>query len=332
MSRDPSSTARITVDALPETGDASESAAEVRDGLRRTPKDISATPRYFYDDRGSELFERITEQPEYYQTRTEYSLLLERADEVVSRVSPGALVELGSGAASKTRALLDAMHRAGEPMRYLPLDVSDDALRSSSERLAGEYPELEVQGFVGDFNGSLREVLGGEDRKLVAFLGGTIGNFTPEYRTNFLRKLGETLKPGDHLLVGMDLLKDPAVIEAAYDDAAGVTAEFNLNLLNNMNRELAADFEPDRFRHRALFNPEASRLEMWLESDEEQEVRLEELQMTVTFGEGEGMRTEISTKFTRRTAAEVFSAAGFELSGFYTDEEALFSLALCEVG
>jgi L-histidine N-alpha-methyltransferase len=321
---------RIRIERLEDPGSAG-SGEEVRAGLTANPKDLSAAPRYFYDERGSELFEQITELPEYYQTRAEYSLLRAESAGIVAGSRPGELVELGSGSSSKTRALLDAMRRAGGPVRYTPLDVSEEPLRESAQRLAREYPGLEVRDFVGDFNGPLDGVLAGEGRRLVAFLGGTIGNFTPTTRREFLEKVRRRLGPDDHFLVGLDLVKDRRVLEAAYNDSAGVTAEFNRNMLRNINRELEADFEPGAFEHRAFYNAEESRVELWLDAAAEQVVRVRELDLTVSFAAGEGVRTEISTKFTRESAGEVFTEAGFRLEGWYTDRNGLFGLALCGV-
>ncbi|TCJ20037.1 L-histidine N(alpha)-methyltransferase [Rubrobacter taiwanensis] len=310
----------------PETGE------EVRTGLTALPKDLSAAPRYFYDELGSELFERITQLPEYYQTRAEHSILRERSDEIVARSRPGELIELGSGSAGKTRTLLDALRRAGGPVRYAPLDVSGAALRESARRLAREYPGIRIRGFAGDFNGPLDRVLEGAGRRLVVFLGGTVGNFTPAARREFLEKVRRGLGPGDRFLVGLDLVKDRATLEAAYNDSAGVTAEFNRNMLRNINRELGGDFDPEAFEHRAFYNERDSRIEMWLQATGEQEVRVRELDLTVRFAAGEGVRTEISAKFTRRTAGEVFAEAGFRLENWYTDREGLFGLALFRVG
>jgi len=222
-----------------------------------------------------------------------------------------------------------------DPARYVPFDVSESALQGSAERLVEEYPALEIQGYVGDFDHSLERLLARPRSvnglgRLVVFLGGTIGNFTPEKRRGFLGRLRSGLEEGDHLLVGVDLVKDPRVLEAAYDDAAGVTARFNKNLLSVLNRKLGGEFEPDLFDHRATYNPEESRVEMWLDSKVAQRVPVVALDLEVPFEPGEGMKTEISTKFTHESVAEAFDEAGLQLLGLYTDEENLFGLALGE--
>jgi L-histidine Nalpha-methyltransferase len=334
-------TARTTVRALDDTGeDLGQMVEDVRVGLLSNPKDLSPWPKYFYDSEGSELFEEITVLPEYYQTRTELSILVERAPEIVARTRCRELVELGSGSASKTRTLLDAMtaeqgRYVQDPARYVPFDVSESALKSSAERLLEEYPTLEIHGFVGDFDHSLERLLARPQPanglgRLVVFLGGTIGNFTPEKRREFLGRLRSGLEEGDYLLIGVDLVKDTRVLEAAYDDAAGVTARFNKNLLNVLNCKLGGEFDPDLFDHRATYNPEESRVEMWLDSKVAQSVPVAALGLKVPFEAGEGVRTEISTKFTRESVAEAFDEAGLRLLDLYTDEEDLFGLALGE--
>jgi L-histidine Nalpha-methyltransferase len=324
-----------------------EMAKNVRAGLLARPKDLSPWPKYFYDEKGSELFEEITSLPEYYQTRTELSILREKAPEILARTRCRELVELGSGSASKTRALLDAMMAQRErfgsyPVRYVPLDISEGTLTSSAKRLFEEYPTLEISGFVGDFDHSLEgmlthpwsmdETVKDSAGRLVVFLGGTIGNFTPEQRRSFLDRMRAGLKEGDHLLVGVDLFKDAPVLEAAYDDAAGVTARFNKNLLNVLNRELGGQFDPELFAHRALYDAGAERVEMWLDSKVAQKVPVAALGLKVPFEAGEGMRTEISAKFTRSMAERMFEEAGFVSIGWYTDEGGLFGLALGRTG
>lgn len=318
-------------------------AEDVRAGLLSVPKDLSPWPKYFYDEKGSELFEEITALPEYYQTRTELSILEEKAPEIVARTRCRELVELGSGSSSKTRVLLDAITNARkgtDSTHYVPLDVSESALKDSARKLLQEYPTLEISGFVGDFDHSLERLLtrpqltdeSGVDGagRLIIFLGGTIGNFAPERRRLFLNNLRAGLKRGDYLLVGVDLVKDTRVLEAAYDDAAGVTARFNKNLLKVLNRRLGGEFDPKFFAHRATYNDEATRVEMWLDSKVAQTVPVADLDLDVTFAAGEGMRTEISTKFTRESAGEMFRESGFKLLTFYTDDEDLFGLALGE--
>ena len=324
---------RATVRSLGEVSeDPGRMAEDVRAGLLGVPKDLSPWPKYFYDAEGSEIFEEITALPEYYQTRTELSILEAKAGELAARTGARELVELGSGSSSKTGALLDAMLETGDAVSYVPFDVSESAVKGSAERLREEYPELEISGFVGDFDHSLERLL---DRprndgsgRLVIFLGGTVGNFTPERRREFLGRLQGGFESGDYLLVGLDLVKDARVLEAAYDDAAGVTARFNKNLLNVLNRKLGGEFDPDLFAHRATFNPEESRVEMWLDSEVAQRVPVKSLDLEVSFDKGEGMRTEISTKFTRESIASTFDEAGLLMLDLYTDDKDLFGLAL----
>jgi L-histidine N-alpha-methyltransferase len=300
---------RTTVESLGETSeDLGQIVEDVRKGLFGVPKDLSPWPKYFYDAEGSEIFEEITALPEYYQTRTELSILETRAREIIAHTGASELVELGSGSASKTRALLDAMLDGAGTVNYVPFDVSESAVTGSAERLREEYPSLEISGFVGDFDHSLERLLARSRRdgsgRLVIFLGGTIGNFTPERRREFLERLRSGLEKGDYLLVGVDIVKDPRVLEAAYDDAAGVTARFNKNLLNVLNYKLGGEFDPDLFAHRATYNAEASRVEMWLDSEAEQAVRAGDF--GATFQKGEGLRTEISARFTPDSAARTF--------------------------
>jgi L-histidine N-alpha-methyltransferase len=331
---------RVTVRSLGgEEEDFERMTGDIRTGLLSEPKDLSPWPKYFYDEKGSEIFEEITTLPEYYQTRAELSILKEKSSEIVARTRCRELVELGSGSASKTRALLGTMIEAhessgsAEPIHYVPLDVSESALKASAQRLVGEYPTLEVSGFVGDFDHSLEYLLAHPRQaegfgRLVIFLGGTIGNFTPEQRRSFLERLQAGLKEGDHLLVGMDLVKSRNVLEAAYDDAAGVTSRFNKNLLNVLNRKLGGEFDPDLFDHRVIYDAKAERVEMWLDSKIAQKVPVAALGLVVPFGEGEGIRTEISSKFTRKKVAVTFRDAGLQLLDLYTEEEYLFGLAL----
>ena len=309
-------------------------ARDVRAGLAAAPKDLSPWPKYFYDAEGSGLFEEITRQPEYYQTGTELSILRDKSSSILSRTGCRELVELGSGSASKTRALIDAMLDLSDDgtARYVPFDVSESAVRGSGEGLLAAYPGLEIRGFVGDFDRSLGRLLDrpsdlpSDRRRLVAFLGGTIGNFTREKRRDFLGEIRSGLREDDHVLVGMDLVKDPGVVEAAYNDAAGVTARFNKNMLRVINDRLGAGFDPDLFSHRAFYDAENARVEMWLDSEKDQTVPVSGLE--VRFGRGEGVRTEISAKFTPGSAARTFESSGLELLDLYTDERNLFALAL----
>jgi L-histidine N-alpha-methyltransferase len=237
-------------------------AEDVLDGLTRPFKELP--PKHFYDARGSDLFERICELPEYYPTRTERLILRERSAEIAERTAACELVELGAGFATKTRVLLDALSEAGTLERYIPVDVSQATVEACAEQLVREYPGLHVHGLVGDFERHLRHLPEPCGPRLVAFLGGTIGNFLPGARRRFLRSIGDQLGPEDALLLGTDLVKDQAVLEAAYDDAEGVTAEFNRNVLHVLNRELGGDFDVDAFEHVAFFDPEHEWIEMRL--------------------------------------------------------------------
>jgi L-histidine N-alpha-methyltransferase len=303
-------------------------ANDVLDGLTRPFKELP--PKHFYDARGSELFEQICEQPEYYPTRTERSILESRAAEIVEATGAGDLVELGSGAADKARILLDAMASAGTLHRYVPLDVSEVVVRDAAAQLVDEHPELRVHGVIGDFERHLDRVpapIEGVPR-IVALLGGTIGNFPPGTRRRLLRSVGALLGPEDRLLLGTDLVKDPTVIEAAYDDARGVTAEFNRNVLRVINRELGADFTPERFDHIAFFDRRHEWIEMRLRSQLPCTVLIGDLGLRIEFAAGEEVRTEISAKFTRPRIEADFGAAGLELDRWYTDEHKLYALSL----
>ncbi len=301
-------------------------AEDVLDGLTRPFKELP--PKHFYDARGSELFDQICELPEYYPTRTERSILEARAEDIVEMTGATELVELGSGSAEKTRVLLDAMAAAGDLRRYVPIDVSETALRASAEQLIDEYPGLRVHGLVGDFERHLDRLPEPDGQRLMCFLGGTIGNFPPGARRRFLRGLARHLGEGGHLLLGVDLVKDPRVIEAAYDDAAGVTAEFNRNVLHVLNRELQADFAVEEFDHVAFFDTEREWIEMRLRARSPQTVHVAALDLTVTFAAREELRTEISAKFTRARLAGDLRAAGLELAELYTDADSRFAVAL----
>jgi L-histidine Nalpha-methyltransferase len=300
---------------------------DVRTGLLAEPKELA--PKYFYDDRGSELFEQITELPEYYPTRAERAILVERASEVVATAgAPRTLVELGSGSAAKTRYLLDAMRDAGCLQTYVPVDISEEITHETAESLVGEYPGLVVRGLVCDFEHHLERIPDGDGGRLVAFLGGTIGNLYPEDRRDFLVRLAALMAPEDRLLLGTDLVKSRDRLEAAYDDASGVTSEFNKNVLRVLNRELGADFDLGAFEHVARYDADETRMDIRLRSLVDQAVRLEGLDMTIEFGAGEEMRTEISTKFTRERLETVYAEAGLAMSGWFTDPAGDYALSL----
>jgi len=309
-----------------DTGPERSLADDVLDGLTRPFKELP--PKHLYDARGADLFDRICEQPEYYPTRTERTILADRAAELVARTGAVELVELGSGTAAKTRVLLDAMRDAGHLKRYVPLDVTEGMVRDCATDLVAEYPGLHVHGVVGDFEHHLAHIPAPVGPRLVAFLGGTIGNFTPGSRRRLLRQVAELLGPSDHLLVGTDLVKDASVIEAAYDDRAGVTAEFNLNVLHVLNRELQADFDVGAFEHVAFFDRQHEWLEMRLRALRPQTVLIGALDLQVSFAAGEQLRTEISAKFTRRRVEADLRSAGLALDEWLTDPRQMFALSL----
>jgi L-histidine N-alpha-methyltransferase len=298
---------------------------DVQIGLGADPKWLP--PKWFYDARGSELFEEITRLPEYYPTRTERAILAERAAEIARLTRAKTLIELGSGSSEKTRLLLDALVAEGELGTFVPLDVSISALRGSTAQIAADYPGLRVRGIVGDFTRHLDRLPTGGAR-LVAFLGGTIGNLTPAERTVFLGATRAALEPGDWLLLGADLVKDRELLIPAYADAAGVTAEFNRNVLHVINRELGADFEPEAFTHVATWDPTNEWIEMRLRADRAMRVHVAELDLHLDFAVGEELRTEISAKFRRERLETELTAAGFAIRGWWTDVEDLFSVTL----
>ncbi|HEX7298776.1 MAG TPA: L-histidine N(alpha)-methyltransferase [Solirubrobacteraceae bacterium] len=302
-------------------------ADDVLDGLTRPFKELP--PKHFYDARGAELFDRICELPEYYPTRAERAILEARSEEIAAATGAAELVELGSGTAAKTRLLLRAMEAAGTLRRYVPLDVTEAMVLECADALVDEFPGLRVHGIVGDFERHLHHVPAADGPRIVAFLGGTIGNFPPGSRRRFLRALAKLLRPGlDHLLLGTDLVKDPAVLEAAYDDAAGVTAEFNRNVLRVINRELDADFDVAAFEHIAFFDREREWIEMRLRAQRRMEVNVRRLGLEVAFAPREELRTEISAKFTHDRLRADLAAAGLELRELLTDPEGLFALSL----
>ncbi len=301
-------------------------ADDVLDGLTRPFKELP--PKHFYDARGAELFDEICELPEYYPTRAERAILEQHAERIAELTGAAELVELGSGTASKTRVLLDALHARGTLRRYVPVDVTESMVRDCAAALTDEYPGLHVHGVIGDFERHLDRVPAPDGARIVAFLGGTIGNFPPGSRRRVLREVASLLGRDDHLLMGTDLVKDPAVLEAAYDDAQGVTAEFNRNVLRVLNRELGADFEPDDFEHVALFDREHEWIEMRLRARRAHTTHVRALDLPVHFREGEEMRTEISAKFTAARIEGDLAAAGLELIDLLQDADGLFALTL----
>ncbi len=317
----------IAIDVHLDADAAATMARDVRAGLCAYPKELA--PKYFYDDRGSRLFEQITELPEYYPTRAEWEILRERSSSILAAAGlPSTLVELGSGSAAKTRHLLDAMRDTGSLETYVPVDISEEITQRTATSLVDEYPGLAVRGLVCDFEQHLERIPDGEGRRLIAFLGGTIGNLYPRQRHAFLERIRALLGPEDHLLLGTDLIKDRARLQAAYNDSAGVTAEFNKNVLEVLNRELSADFDLDAFEHVARYDAEAERMDIRLRSLADQDVRLDGLDLEISFAADEEMRTEISTKFTRERIESVYAGAGLELCGWFTDLAGDYALSL----
>lgn len=300
-------------------------ASDVRRGLTSTPKSLPS--KYFYDRRGSQLFDAICDLPEYYLTRTDTALLRHHADELAEWAAPSDVIELGSGGSRKTRFILDACARRGEPLRYVPMDVSEAHLREAAETLRRDYPDMEVYGIAGDYERHLDHLPSG-DRRLVLFLGSTIGNFTPAQATAFVRAVAERLSTGDVFLIGMDLVKPLHTLLPAYNDTAGLTAEFNRNVLHVVNRDLGANFRPDEFDHVAFFNEAESQIEMHLRAVSAQKVRIPSLDLAVSFAENEMIHTEISRKFRREDAVALFAAAGCRLERWWTDEREWFAEAV----
>ncbi|MGH7858119.1 MAG: L-histidine N(alpha)-methyltransferase [Candidatus Binatia bacterium] len=318
---------RFSIDRFLDPRDGSTLADDVRAGLTRRQKQIPS--KYFYDERGSRLFEKICDLPEYYLTRTEQTLLDRHAREILAIARPTDLVELGSGAAKKTRALLDAAAAEGLSPRYHPFDVCEPVLRSSGERLLDAYPWLDVHAIVADYDRHLDGLPPGR-RRMVAFLGSTIGNYTPERTVTFLAELAAELRPGELFLLGADLVKPVERLEAAYDDSAGVTAEFNRNVLRVVNRELDGDFRPEEFEHLAFFDRERSQIEMHLRAGNAQRVRIAELDLEVELRAGETIHTEISRKFTEAGLRDLFGETGFRVRGWYAPADDAFVLLLAE--
>ncbi|WP_179816336.1 L-histidine N(alpha)-methyltransferase [Allostreptomyces psammosilenae] len=313
---------------LPEGFFADALREDVRRGLGAPPGRRWLPPKWFYDARGSELFEEITRLPEYYPTRAERSILRERAGGIAELTRARTLVELGSGSSEKTRLLLDALRRLGTLERYVAVDVSESALRGAGEALLREYPGLAVDAVVSDFTRRLRLPGAVAGPALVALLGGTIGNLLPAERAVFLREVRSLLRPGDALLLGTDLVKDPAVLVAAYDDAAGVTAEFNRNVLAVLNRELGGDFDPADFAHVAVWDAEREWIEMRLRARRVVTAKLRQVDLELGFADGEELRTEVSAKFRREGVEAELRAAGLRLGRWWTDAAGRFGLSL----
>ncbi len=309
---------------------AADSAAQalrrdVLEGLTQTPK--SLPPKWFYDSVGSDLFDQITRLPEYYPTRAETQILRARAAEIAATSGADTLVELGSGTSEKTRLLLDALRNRGSLRRFIPFDVDAGVLNAAGSAIQSEYPGVEIDAVCGDFEEHLGKIprIG---RRLVVFLGSTIGNLTPGPRADFLSSLSDTLQPGDSLLLGTDLVKDVERLVSAYDDSAGVTARFNRNVLAVVNRELDADFDIDAFEHVARWNADEERIEMWLRASSAQPVQIAALDLAVDFAAGEEMLTEVSSKFRPHGVEAELAAAGLRRTHWWTDPAGDFGLSL----
>ena len=316
---------RLTVDVHLGAADlASQLRGDALNGLTSTPKFMS--PKWLYDERGSELFDAITRQPEYYPTESERGLLRTVAREIAATTKADTLVELGSGTSDKTRVLLDSLQAEGQLERFIPFDVSEATLRAAGAAICEEYPDIAVHAVVGDFDRHLEKVPGG-GRRLFAFLGSTIGNLGPDDRLIFLRRLRSTFADDDRLLLGVDLLKDIARLEAAYNDRAGVTAEFTHNLLTVLNRELDADFDPEQFVHDARWQPERAWIQIGLRSLTSQRVTLRAIDLEVQFAEGELLHTEVSSKFRRTALEEELEAAGFEVREWWDNGDVALLVA-----
>lgn len=302
---------------------------DVLDGLTKPFKELP--PKHFYDERGSDLFDQITELPEYYPTRAELEALRANASAIIAETGAGELVELGAGATLKAKVLLGAMREHGTLKRYVPFDVSQSYIDQAAAALASDFPELSVEGVLGDFErgelGHIGPAAGGVPR-IVALLGGTIGNFPPGTRRRVLGRIATLLRPDDRFLLGTDLVKDTAVIEAAYNDSRGVTAQFNLNMLHVINRELHADFDPANFEHVAFFDTEREWIEMRLRAKRACAVTIRDLDLKVDFAQGEELRTEISAKFTRQRITADLAAAGLSLQRWDVDTQARFAISL----
>jgi L-histidine N-alpha-methyltransferase len=299
--------------------------AEVAAGLAAPQKELS--PKYFYDHRGSELFEEITRLPEYYPTRAERSILESWMPRLIRTLGTRGLVELGAGSAEKSRIILDAMRAAGTAEVYVPIDVSASFLGATAARLRREYPGLVVEPAVADISEELNLPRRLPRPTLFAFLGSTIGNFYPTAAIRLLRRVRAAMEPGDRFLMGADLRKDVAVIEAAYNDSRGVTAEFNRNMLRVLNQELGADFDPDAFEHVAFYERTLHRIEMHLVSTRPQVVEVPGIG-SVVFEQGETVRTEISSKHDRDSVAAMFEPAGLRIESWRTDPNGLFALVV----
>ncbi len=318
--------AAVTVSYLTKPHDHREDLLEdVRHGFTAYRKYLPS--KYFYDATGSELFEQVTELPEYYLTRSEAEIISEHADELMANLQPDELLELGSGSSRKTQMLIEAMYRSGPGRRYVPIDISEDALRAAAADLCGRYTWLEIEALVGDYVADLAKIRR-RGRRLIVFLGSTVGNYEPTMRYSLLRSVSAALDPGDSFLLGVDLVKDEPTMIAAYDDAAGVSAAFNLNILRVVNRELGGDIPLDAFEHVTRFDRRFSCMAQSLRATRPVVANIRALDLAVTFHEGEEIHTEVSCKFTREQVEQDFAEAGMQVDQWLTDAKGRFALAL----
>lgn len=327
------SSSRIQINYLEpvrDSDDLEERGQDVIEGLTQSPKTLPA--KYFYDDYGSQLFEQICELPEYYPTRTEAWILQQYADEISSHTGPCDLIELGSGSSTKTRLLLDAYQGQGYPLHYQPIDVSAGILVESAQQLLQEYQTLQVYGQVGTYEQALANLPPSQlGRRMVFFLGSSLGNFSPTECDHFFEQITNVLNLGDYLLLGIDLQKETHVLEAAYNDAQGVTSAFNLNMLTHLNRRFSANFNPQHFYHKAIYNEVAAQIEMHLHCQKAHSVELEKLNLAIPFAEGETIRTEISRKFNLKIMQQYLQSKGFSTPRIWTDLMQRFGIILCQV-
>lgn len=302
---------------------------DVIQGLTQIPKTLPA--KYFYDARGSELFEQICDLPEYYPTRTEAAILRQYADEIAQITGVCELVELGSGSSTKTRLLLDAYQNLGHSSKYVPIDVSESILQSSAIQLQKDYPNLQIEAFVGTYEQALAQFQPTFfPARMIFFLGSSIGNFNPQECDRFLQQVTTVLAPGDYFLIGIDLQKPKPILEAAYNDVQGVTAAFNLNILSHLNWRFQANFDLNLFTHQAIYNQADAQIEMHLYSQASHSVSLNDLNLDISFQAGESILTEISRKFDLGTIQAQLAAKGLNTVRIWTDEQQWFGLILCQ--
>lgn len=303
-------------------------ADDVRDGLLEKPRQLP--PKYFYDQRGSRLFEKICQTPEYYPTRTEDNLLRDNSKHIIERTRPAQILELGSGNAQKTRRIFDACEQLDNSCEYVPLDVCENILEVSAAQLKQDYDWLEVMPLVGDYHAGLANLPDSDGTRLLLFLGSTIGNFTPDEALKFIEDVKNSMKPGDYFLLGVDRVKNVDVLHAAYNDAQGITAEFNLNVLHVINRELGADFDVTGFEHSAKYNEAKKRIEMHLVANTEQQVHISDLDATLTFKPGDEILTEVSHKYTPDDIEKLMQRCGLSIIEHYESDNQYFSLILTQ--